>query len=111
MKVMRLICLVLVLCLGKEGLPKCPTCPERAIKREVKSSQAKKAQVKKGYVAIAKLQKGVERKTPPIASAKTPFVDPISYILEKEGKVTLPDGTVIETIRPEDLIDDSKIPK
>lgn len=60
--------------LGGKALCKCPSCPERAIKREVKSSE-KKIKTKKGYGSpLGRLQKEVKRKEPPIASAKTPFV-------------------------------------
>lgn len=96
--------LVSSLILGKEGFAKCPSCPEKAIKREVGSQKSKEKEVKKGYSASAsKLQKKERRKEPAIASAKMPFPSPASNILKKEKEVLLPDGTLLRFIDPKDL--------
>lgn len=109
MKRIFLVCL-LSLCLGKEGFARCPTCPEKAIKREAKTSQEEKIKKKAHSPSASRLQKKVERKEPPIASAKTPFVSPASHILKKEKEITLPDGTILHLIDPKDLKDAYDLP-
>lgn len=86
-----------------EVFAKCTNCPEKVIKREVISPTQKKKEIKKGGVSAERLQKKIIRKEPPISTAKTPFLSSASYILKKESEITLPDGTFLKLIKPEDL--------
>ncbi|MEW6102396.1 MAG: hypothetical protein AB1630_01040 [bacterium] len=109
---MKKIFLILtILVFGKEGVfAKCPSCPEKTIKREATSVKPGRKKATKVSTSAERLQKKTERAKPPVSSAKAPFPSPASFILKKESKLVLPDGTVLRLIRPEDLKRVSDLP-
>ncbi|HAW50548.1 TPA: hypothetical protein DCX16_06340 [bacterium] len=99
---MKLILLVLILAFVEDGFCRCPNCPERQIKREVRLDKPVRKQVIKRKVPD-EIKKEVIREKPPISSVQQPYESPISFLFKKQDKITLPDGTVFRFIREEDL--------